>query len=327
MNRLISTLKAYVHDALGVSVDATVWKEEGKFPLFLRGKYQFYITDIMAKPYLLMIANDEEEFTPATVLKQWRAVTGYWPQGEVIYITRVCSAYNRKRLIAYKIPFIVPGNQMYMPMIGLDLRQNFKRLHEQKAKQLKPIAQLLVLAVVKDENLNAKSPSEFAKLLGCSAMSMTRSVRELESLGLARVNKDGRKQQVVFHVLGKELWLSACKKMASPVRKCIWVKAISGQSIFAGESALAKYTMMAEAKYPVFAITSNDWSTMSSNMNMKELTHPEPGCVQLELWRYRPEQLAEQGYVDRFSLWLSLQDSKDERIEMALEEMMEAYPW
>jgi hypothetical protein len=62
-------------------------------------------------------------------------------------------------------------------------------------------------------------------------------------------------------------------------------------------------------------------------MVVEEITHPEPGCAQLELWRYSPERLAKQGCVDRFSLWLSMQDVGDERIEMALEEMMEANSW
>jgi len=325
----LSKLKAYLYDVLGVSVCAAVWKEADKMPLFLRGQYHFYKIDIMAKPYLLMVVDDEEELTPATVLKQWKAVADYWPKGEIIYVTKVCTAYNRKRLIEYKVPFIVPGNQMYLPMVGIDLRENFKKAHEPKTEQLKPITQLLILMVLKDEELNARSPSEYAKLLDCSAMSMTRAVRELESLDLAKVNKTGRMQQVFFHALGKKLWLSVRKKMSNPIRKHIWIKATPGhwQGTFAGESALAKYTMMAEAKYPVYALTSNDWVSISRNLDVKELTHPEPGCAQLELWRYSPERLAEHGYVDRFSLWLSLQDSNDERIEMALEEMMEAYQW
>jgi hypothetical protein len=35
--------------------------------------------------------------------------------------------------------------------------------------------------------------------------------------------------------------------------------------------------------------------------------------------------LGVEGYVDPFSLFLSLKDESDERIEMALEEMMEQY--
>ncbi|EFB40206.1 MULTISPECIES: hypothetical protein [Parachlamydia] len=45
--------------------------------------------------------------------------------------------------------------------------------------------------------------------------------------------------------------------------------------------------------------------------------------IELEVWNYDPELFAKDGIVDPFSLYLSLQESKDERVEGALEEMME----
>ncbi len=318
-----------MYDVLAISVSAAAWKGTDKMPFFLREQYQFYRIKILSVSCLVMVADDEEELTPATVFKQWKAVSEHWPESDVIYVVEACSAYNRKRLIEHKVPFIVPGNQMYLPMLGIDLRENFKQYHAQKREQLSPVAQLLVIMAIKDKGVHGKSPSELAKLLGYSAMSMTRSARELESLGLVKINKTGRKQQVLFHHLGKELWLVAQKKMMNPVRKRIWIKAMPDhwQGIWAGESALAKQSMIGEPKYPVYALVSNDWVSIRRNLDIEEITHPEPGCAQLELWRYSPERLAEQGCVDRFSLWLSLQNSMDERIEMALEEMMEANQW
>jgi len=298
-------------------------------PLFLREQYRFYQVDMLATSCLLMIANTDEELTPATVLKQWKAVGEHCYGEDVIYVTQACSAYNRKRLIEHKVPFIVRGNQMYLPIFGIDLRENFKIYHTPKSDQFSPVTQLLVIMVMNNEALNGKSPSELAKLLGCSAMSMTRAARELEGMDLVSIHKDGRKQQIQFNASGKELWQLAREKMVNPVRKRIWVKSIPDhwQGLLAGESALARYSMLAEPKYPVYALTSSDWNSIRRNMSVEEISHPELGCAQLELWRYSPERLADQGCVDRFSLWLSLQDSGDERIEMALRDMMEAMPW
>jgi len=328
MDQLIPQLKAYLHDVLGIRVSATAWKGVLSMPLFLRQQYRFYLIDMLDMHGLLMVANTEEELTPATVLKQWKAVGDYW-QEDIIYVTEVCSAYNRKRLIEHKVPFIVPGNQMYLPVLGMDLRENFKTYHAPRSSQLSPMSQLLVIMTIQNEMLSGKSPSELAQLLGCAAMSMTRAARELESMRLVTVHKDGRKQQVRFNASGKELWRMAREKMANPVRKRIWVKSVPDhwQGLLAGESALARCSMLAEPKYPVYALSSSDWNSISRNMSVEEITHPETGCAQLELWRYSPERLAEQGCVDRYSLWLSMQDSKDERIEMALEELMRADSW
>ena len=37
------------------------------------------------------------------------------------------ASYERKRLIEQKVPSIVPGNQLYLPDLGLDLREYFRR--------------------------------------------------------------------------------------------------------------------------------------------------------------------------------------------------------
>jgi len=328
MESLVFKLTAYLHDVLGISVSAMAWKGVFSMPLFLREQYRFYLIDMLDTSCLLMIANSEEELTPATVLKQWKAAGEFWPD-EIIYVTEVCSAYNRKRLIEHKVPFIVPGNQMYLPMLGMDLRENFKTYHAPKRSLLSPMSQLLVMMAIKNEILDGKSPSELAKLLGCAAMSMTRAARELEGMELVSIYKDGRKQQIKFNAAGKELWQMAKEKMVNPVRRRVWVKSVPEhwQGLLAGESALAQYSMIGEPKYPVYALTSSDWKSISRNMAVEEITHPESGCAQFELWRYSPERLAEEGCVDRYSLWLSMQDSKDERIEMALENLMEANAW
>jgi len=295
-------------------------------PFFLTEQYSFFQARILSSHCLFMVANNEEELTPSMICKQWKAVSEYWPEGDVIYVASHCSAYNRKRLIEYIVPFVIPGNQMYLPTLGFDFREYFKQQHLQKKEQLSPVSQLLIIMAIQHEDIDGLSPSELANRLGYSAMSMTRSARELERLELVRINKSGRKLQVLFKHHGKKLWLAAREKMMNPVRKKIWVKSVPDHwpGLWAGESALAKQSMISEPEYPVYAIASGKWPHIRENMEIEELTHPEPGCAALELWRYDPERLAEQGCVDCFSLWLSLQDSMDERIEMALEEMMEA---
>jgi len=42
---------------------------------------------------------------------------------DVVYVRTRMTAFNRKRLIEQKVPFIVPGNQMYLPTLAIDLRE------------------------------------------------------------------------------------------------------------------------------------------------------------------------------------------------------------
>ena len=51
----------------------------------------------------------------------------------------------------------------------------------------------------------------------------------------------------------------------------------------------------------------------------------ETTYLQVEVWRYDPRPLADQGCVDLISLSLTFQNQKDERIAQAVDNMMEGY--
>jgi hypothetical protein len=53
----------------------------------------------------------------------------------------------------------------------------------------------------------------------------------------------------------------------------------------------------------------------------------EPNACEVEVWTYSPDLFEKYGVVDRFSLYLSMQKTDDERVESALEEMMRQVSW
>ena len=57
----------------------------------------------------------------------------------------------------------------------------------------------------------------------------------------------------------------------------------------------------------------------------------EPGEVAdglaVQVWRYVPAMQVRTNVVDPLSLWISLKDSADDRIQMALDELEEQFPW
>jgi Tfp pilus assembly protein PilO len=58
-----------------------------------------------------------------------------------------------------------------------------------------------------------------------------------------------------------------------------------------------------------------------------ELSVNDLHCNEIQVWSYDPKLFAVAGVVDRLSLFLSLRDEKDERVEAALEQMMKEMPW
>ena len=60
---------------------------------------------------------------------------------------------------------------------------------------------------------------------------------------------------------------------------------------------------------------------------MKPASPSDTETITVEVWSYDPLILAEDDFVDRLSLFLSLRETPDERIEAALAEMMETLAW
>lgn len=119
-------LERYVHDALGVSVTTTPWSGADRLPHFLKERYSFAQVDLLGIDGLLVIDTNPEEQSPVTVRKHMDLLRTK-QNADLIYVRAQVTAYNRKRLIEQNVPFIVPGNQMYLPMLAIDLREHFRK--------------------------------------------------------------------------------------------------------------------------------------------------------------------------------------------------------
>jgi hypothetical protein len=95
---------------------------------------------------------------------------------------------------------------------------------------------------------------------------------------------------------------------------------------FAGESALAQSSMLNDPQQPVIAITSE-----AAQQARREGIFFEPrelaDAVAVQVWRYIPNMLAKEKIVDPLSLWLSLKDNLDDRIQMALDDIEGNFLW
>lgn len=96
-------------------------------------------------------------------------------------------------------------------------------------------------------------------------------------------------------------------------------------------SALAHYSQLADQTLPVYAIGVAQLKSPGLK-NVTEVPEPLPGGCQLQVWTYAPIVVSdtkadEKKTVDPLSLSLSLEDSTDERIQLALEDLKEHFPW
>ena len=266
--------------------------------------------------------------TPANVARLWREADRRADK-PVVYLAEAVSAFNRKRLIDQRTPFLVPDNQLFLPGLAVDLRETFRAAREIRAPEhLAPAAQKVVLAALLGKGVEDVSASLLARRLKYSVMTMSRAFDDLEHAGLAEIRDAGKERRLHLVAHGERLWRLALPALRSPVRKSRRLQRLSGKlpGLAAGESALAEYTALAEPRAPTVAVAASAWPRVAARFGVPADQWDEAGVI-VETWSYDPEALTEGPLVDRLSLYLSLRGHEDERVNRGLESLLEEMRW
>lgn len=324
MKKFIENLKSYLQNVLNTSVNVHLWKDTSSFPIFLTDSYDFYNLSIFDLSCLLMIPKDSTtELTPGVISNHSKQAQKHW-DGFVIHAQACLSSYNRKRLIDHGIPFVIPGNQMYLPHLGIDLREHFRKSQDTKIKTFSPATQAVVIYALtrkEDENLTS---TLLAEKLGYTLMTINRAFAELKAAQIGQFCQKGRERWWTFSDK-QTLWNEVAPYLRSPVKKRLWLKNCHPQLV-AGLTALSHLSLLTAPEPAVFATSTNQWE-ITKQSNLEEVPLAEDADAELEIWQYNPELFAKDRIVDPFSLYLSLKAIQDERVEAALQELMEKITW
>lgn len=322
METLPEKLSQYLEETLQIRTQLFPWKEQVQLPVFLKEHYNFYEATLLDHPCLFMIAKSDVEITPAQVKKHWEQVQKKW-NNPSIFVQEAISGYSRQQLIKYQVPFIIPNNQMYVPELGINLSEHFRETRKKK-QPLSPATQRVLIYALLGGSENEFTPVRLAKKLGYSRMTLTRVFNYLRQLGIGEINRKGKQYWWTFSETKRELWKKVEPLLRNPIIKRVWLKGKEPPSL-AGLSALSQYSMLNPPKLPTYAVAIHDWTW--GNSAVKRVEGPEDAAFELELWSYNPDLFAKDGIVDPFSLYLSLRETQDERVEAALEQMMRRIKW
>jgi len=323
MNELITQFERYLAKTAGLSV--TVRPRHARLQPFLAQLYELLDIHVGSQVYLGVVVHDGTSLKPATFVKHLRRL---WPEEEsglagYCVITGRVPSYVRARLVERAIPFVVPGQQLYWPDLGLIVQQRAARLEPLPVTQVSPTTQMVVLLALNGQIQGPKTAKALSQRLNSSAMTMSRAFKELEASKLAQVEPVGRERHLRFVLDRTSLWEKARPLLRTPVRKTVRVNAadVSGeQKCIAGETALAARTELVPPAEPVYAIGRKTWQSLTAHV--EKVPVEDDGTCRLEVWRYSPASILAKPEVDPFSLYLSLQDEMDERVQMALEALL-----
>ena len=323
MQNLILQLRDYLKKVLGIDNVEILKTEIPSVPLMFLDLYTFYKIEILNQKLILFTLRQDDNIIPGTIKKHIEIIKQKINK-DIVFLCGHMTSYTRRDFINYKIQFIVPGNQMYLPNVGLDLREHFRQ-NMIITEKLSPAAQALLLYFIHNRIDISLTASELSDKLRYTCMTMGRAITEIVCMELGIDYKDGKKRCIKFEQAGNNLWNNSLKYMKSPVKKEVYINNIPHGIICfqAGLNALSKYTMIAEPQYKTLAVCKEDWLKIKDNIEILDNT----GKYKLEVWTYPPALFAVNSIVDKLSLYLSLMSTDDERIEQSLEKIMENYKW
>lgn len=328
LEALAEAAEAYADDAFGQRL-RLVPITPTNIPHFLTDHYGLWQGALDGRTLVLMAIREARQGATADYLKHRDMVRRQLGVDLVLLLLDHAPSAVRRQMVDRKIGFIAPGAQLYVPEAFLDLRERAPTFAVAHTDRISPTTQLMLLAILQKVDLEDRNLTQLADTLNVSIMSISRSLDELEALQLAQPHHVGRQRRLRMRPKGRELWEAVRQNLHTPVRK---VRLVSGEIDankvpLAGESALARYTMLMPPRIETRAILSARWKWLEESMVLSPATDFDDDRIAIQTWTYDPNVLAKEGVIDRLSLYLSVRENPDERVAQAAQEMLEKFEW
>ncbi|MDR2652335.1 MAG: MarR family transcriptional regulator [Prevotellaceae bacterium] len=313
----------YLNSVLGIEITVIPLQKQlfERLPLYITATYKVQETIILGQRICLLIANDgENQLSPDRLAKQILFVTQKTGL-PVVYVFAQVASYNIKRLIHKRINFIIPGKQMFIPVLMMDLCKTPDK-QMQKAVSLTPFAQFLLLYHLQKDLLTGFTTQQLTDRFKHPYRTVSRAIKNLQELDLCAL-VGGKEKQLQFAAKGKKLWIEAQNVFQYPVERILFTDSSLNlqQTCASNMNALSYYTMLNDEEKRYYAV----YKQKIKNITVE--TNKYAGDNVIEIWHYNPMPLSDNGFIDKLSLYLIFRNNTDERIQGELEKLINDIKW
>ena len=321
----------YLNQVLGgEGVRVVPGGDTAQLPYFLQDGYEVLSCILMGQPITLACVKGRQPLAAQQLDQHAKRLRELLHAPVIISLPEVGPG-ERKQLIAQGVAFVVPNRQLFAPQMGMILTERFGAEARREQELASPATQALLVWFLNHHPVTETwHPFQEAAALGYAGMTATRAVRELLQFNLFELEERGRAKYLKLNGTRRDLWEKAKPHLRTPVLRTMWtydrrILQVTGAR-WAGESALARLTMVNEPRQQLLAMTAEAAQRAKQVGIFFEPREIADG-IAVQIWRYEPGSQAKDKTVDPLSLWLSLRDNHDDRIQMALSEMEEKFLW
>ena len=136
---MIKNIENYLKENIDTNAYISPWQNKSNFPIFLKDMYNFYDMNVLGNDCILLDLRNKAPLLK-DVKKHIKRVEELGEKRVVLNLN-VITRHMRKTYIENRIPFIVENGQMYLPLLGLDLKDAPEKL-KTKGEKFTKVAQI-----------------------------------------------------------------------------------------------------------------------------------------------------------------------------------------
>ena len=272
--------------------------------------------DFNGQVMLLLVAKGEMDYTNVQRRKISERIESIKHIPAVFYFDNLLT-YERDRLVEQGVYFIVADKFAFVPTLIINRLSTKSEIKE----LFYPSTQYILFYHLQIESLDGLSLKELEDKVPYKYKTIAKSIKQLEALGLVSL-EGSRNKKLVFELSWKELWDKASTNLIDPIKSIEYTSDVFPEGDIGGISALSHYSMLAPEDVPTRVLTA-EW-VREHKYSIPEL-HSFEDTQRIEIWKYPPSGTS--GYVDKLSLFLTLKDDNDPRVEKEIAIMMNKIKW
>lgn len=314
----------YLKQIFGKELSIENNKSCNVFPLYLTERYNclFIRFPNDEKTYTLMKPIVKQEINIIQLKKQMQQIYKY-SETIAVFVFEYLRISQRNSLIQNQIPFVQPDNQVYIPASMICL--NKKEIIEKEYDEAFSIAAQVVYIYILLHFIKETNAPRLSEEIPYSKITLNRALAELVSRGL--LYTEGKNTRKIYRTIDrKELWEKGKKYLFNPVQKVYYAKSFTHYQslLLSNETALSRLgTILNPGMTCFYAASMEQIKQLDQNKFIEKYEIVTEDYSVIEQFKYNPRFLSKSNYIDIISLYAQLKDSDDERIQIALEELLE----
>lgn len=316
----------YLRQILDRTAVIEAFDAKEKLSLYMASAYELYVVRALGIQFIL--ARPREEKSIDQLKKHSRKLQELLGM-DAAFAVYSLTPYKKKRMMEERIGFVCLDQQMYLPFMGVHLKKERKKMEVQVSdRRFTPSMQLAFLYILYSQKA-VITQAEIGEKLHLSLMTSSRTLDKMVEWNLLDYSIEGKtgRKKIYQCKDKKEYYQSGKEYLINPVNKSFYVSGIpEGVHVYKnGLSALSDKSMLGDGSHLILAVAPQEQSVFNEVRVPLELGLEE-GFTEIQVMKYDVGLLTNDQCTDRVTTIYSI-SRRDERVEMAIEEMMEGYNW